>query len=439
MILGPSLNTQTTSSFRMIQDGLGGAIFTFRDNRELGGPSAFAKVWAQRVGWDGIPLWGNGTFVSVGPRTQDLAAPVSDGLGGVIVAWQDFRSGAHFDIWAQRIDVAGVLRWGLAGVVVCDAASNQLVPDIASDGNGGAIIAWSDSRVDANGDIYAQRVDYLGSAVWAANGVAQITGPSANNVGEYLIRMIPDGEGGAFLAFTDNRGFSGIPDPAATKVWAQRVKPSGFPDWGNGVAVGAGTGVHDHFQIVSDSEGGVVIVWQDGTLGAATNISAQRLGPTGGASWITGGVLVCSAPAAQSSPSVVPDGRGHAIAAWTDARFGPTDVFAQRVCVPNAMITGVAEDSSPKARPVLGAPAPNPTGDAVAYTISLSRAETVRVLLCDVQGRVVEKLVDRTLGAGEHTFAMSRSQMAHRLAGGVYFLTLISPETRASRKLVLLR
>ncbi len=440
-IVGPSLNTQSTSSFRMIQDGTGGAIFTFRDNRLLGGAlDTYPKVWAQRIEpATGFPLWGNGALAGGGPNVQDLGAPVSDGLGGVIVAWEDRRTGLHFDITAQRIDFAGVPRWGASGVVVCNLPNDQLVPDITSDGDGGAIIVWSDSRVDPNGDIYAQRVSYLGAPVWAANGIAQVTGPSVNNVGEHLIRMIPDGAGGALLAFADNRDFGGIPDPAAMKVWAQHVKPGGFPDWGNGVPVGADAGVHDHHQILPDGEGGAVIVWQDGTLGPG-DIYAQRLKPNGAAYWTVGGVIVCDAVSAQTAPSVAPDGRGHAIAAWTDARFGATDVFTQRVCVPNAMVTGVPGDASPpSARSALSAPAPNPTGDAMSYTITLTRAKGVKVRLCDVAGRVVATLLDRTLDAGEHPFAWSRSRLPARLAGGVYFLSLVSAETREARKVVLLR
>jgi hypothetical protein len=102
-------------------------------------------------------------------------------------------------------------------------------------------------------------------------------------------------------------------------------------------------------------------------------------------------------------------------------------------------MAGVADGDAPSARPALGAPAPNPTGNAVAYTITLRRREAVRVFLTDVQGRVVETLLDRTLDAGEHAFEWSRERSTGSLAGGVYFLGLVSPEERASRKLVLLK
>jgi len=436
LVLGPSSNPQSTSSFRMIQDGTGGAIFTFRDNRDAGGTlSAFPRVWAQRVSPGGVPLWGNGSIVGGGVSTQDFGAPVSDGLGGVIVAWEN-RSGGTFDIYAQRIDFAGSPRWG-TGVTVCNAPNDQVLPDIVSDGEGGAIIAWSDNRVDPNGDIYAQRVSFTGSPVWAPNGIAQIVGPSVNNVGEYVIRMISDGADGAILAFDDNRDFGGIPDPVNIKIWAQRIKPSGFPAWGNGVPVAAGPFAYDQLQVVSDGEGGATVVFH--ALAPAGDIQAQRLRPSGAPYWVLDGATVCAAVGAQSAPSAVADGQGHAVVAWTDARSGTADVFAQKVCVPNTMITGVASGDAPSARPALSAPAPNPTGNAVAYTITLRRRGAVRVFLTDVQGRVVETLLDRVLDAGEHTFGWSRERSTRPLAGGVYFMGLVSPEERASRKLVLLK
>jgi hypothetical protein len=438
MVLGPSANTQSASSFRMIEDGTGGAIFTFRDNRDAGGTlSAFPRVWAQRVSSAGAPLWGNGSIVGGGVSTQDFGAPVSDGSGGVIVAWEN-RSGGTFDISAQRLDFAGAPRWG-GGVTVCNAANDQVLPDIVSDGEGGVIIGWSDSRVDPNGDIYAQRVSSSGSPVWAANGIPEITGPSVNNVGEYLIRMVSDGAGGAIFAFDDNRDSGGVLDPVNIKVWAQHIKPSGFPEWGNGVPVAAADGVYDQFQVVSDGEGGATVVWHDRPVAPAA-IRAQRLRPNGSEYWVPGGAAICvpGGVGTHTSPSVASDGRGQAIVAWIDTRSGTADVYVQKACVAYLM-AGVADGDAPSARPALGAPAPNPTGNAVAYTITLRRREAVRVFLTDVQGRVVETLLDRTLDAGEHTFEWSRERSTGSLAGGVYFLGLVSPEERASRKLVLLK
>ena len=75
--------------------------------------------------------------------TGDQTTPqiVSDGAGGAIVTWWDSRKGTDYDIYAQRISAAGTPLWTAGGVPLCTATGNQLVPVIAPDGAGGAVVA----------------------------------------------------------------------------------------------------------------------------------------------------------------------------------------------------------------------------------------------------------------------------------------------------------
>jgi hypothetical protein len=92
---------------------------------------------------------------------------VSDGAGGVLVAWEDDRtlsgrsrapsSGPGGDVYAQRLGPMGTPLWTVDGVVVGAAPdevsggpANQLYPAIISDGTGGAIVAWLDERDSAH-------------------------------------------------------------------------------------------------------------------------------------------------------------------------------------------------------------------------------------------------------------------------------------------------
>jgi hypothetical protein len=83
-----------------------------------------------------------------------------DGAGGAIVTWIDYRAG--IDIYAQRVDASGGVRWTANGVPLCTAGGNQTSPVIAPDGVGGAIVTWSDYR--AGTDIYTQSVNARGVA-----------------------------------------------------------------------------------------------------------------------------------------------------------------------------------------------------------------------------------------------------------------------------------
>ena len=124
-----------------------------------------------RAQWqpDGVPA-----CTATGP--QRYATIASDGIGGAIVAWTDYRTGlgdAFADIYVRRLDAAGIPQWAADGLAVCTTTGEQSGPAIIPDGTGGAIIAWQDTR-SGNYDIYAQRVNATGVPQWTADGVAPI-------------------------------------------------------------------------------------------------------------------------------------------------------------------------------------------------------------------------------------------------------------------------
>jgi hypothetical protein len=121
-----------------------------------GGISSY-DLYAQRVDGAGNPLWAaDGVVVCDETSAQLVARPVSDGAGGVVVTWADTRA-TIYDVYAQRLNAAGAVQWNPAGAPVCTALQAQLGGVIAADGHGGAIVAWADSR-SGNPDIYANRV-----------------------------------------------------------------------------------------------------------------------------------------------------------------------------------------------------------------------------------------------------------------------------------------
>ncbi len=109
--------------------------------------------------------------ISTASGNQDFPTIVSDGSGGAIITWQDYRGGSN-DVYAQRINASGVVQWTVDGVAISTiTGSSQNSPTITSDGLGGAIITWTDTR-SGNADIYAQRINASGVVQWTANGVA---------------------------------------------------------------------------------------------------------------------------------------------------------------------------------------------------------------------------------------------------------------------------
>ena len=89
-------------------------------------------------------------------------------------------------------------QWIKNGVPLCTASGDQIVPFMTSDGAGGAIVAWSDTR-NGNVDAFAQRISNAGTVLWAAGGVPVCT--AAGDQSEP--NLIPDGSHGAFLVWYD--------------------------------------------------------------------------------------------------------------------------------------------------------------------------------------------------------------------------------------------
>jgi hypothetical protein len=118
---------------------------------------------------NGVPL---STTTSV-QNIQDMAYTGD----GAAVCWVDFPIGGDvntYDIHAQKVDSLGLVKWGVHGLAVCNAADLQNTPAAAPDGNGGAFFGWIERRAGilATNAIYAQRILANGTAAWDANGVA---------------------------------------------------------------------------------------------------------------------------------------------------------------------------------------------------------------------------------------------------------------------------
>jgi len=304
---------------QIVSDGAGGAIVTWEDGR------GDWDIYAQRVDGSGVAQWtAGGVALCTALGTQSEPAIVPDGVGGAIVTFADYTS-LYQDIFAQRVNAAGVLQWaaGPDGVALCTAADDQSGPRIVSDGAGGAVVTWDDHRTGVY-NIYAQRVDASGVTQWTADGVALCTGAAGDQVirsGGGPSKIISDGGGGAIVAFESNR--SGTWD-----IYAQMVSGAGMPMWlSSGKAVCTVAGDQYITGIVTDGAGGAIITWEDNGY-PYEEIYAQRMSPAAVPQWTLNGVVLSGGDCVQ--PAIASAGTGAAIVTWED-RSSNQDIYAQRV------------------------------------------------------------------------------------------------------------
>jgi hypothetical protein len=158
---------------------------------------------------------------------QDLGAPVctftsvKDKLdlyhddGGFSVAWLDARDGV-FRVYTQRLSSAAVPQWTPDGVLVVSTTSDTPGPRIIPDGNGGEYVAWVDRRSDASGQIFAQHLD--GNGLVAPGWPADSQQLSTIATGQDQFSIVPT-PGGGLVFFHDSRG-------GKTQIYTRRLENS---------------------------------------------------------------------------------------------------------------------------------------------------------------------------------------------------------------------
>jgi hypothetical protein len=424
---GIAVCTATGSQFTpaIATDGAGGAIVTWEDSR-----GASSDIYAQRIGAGGLAEWStNGDSICTAANFQTAPVIVSDGAGGAIIAWHDFRFGGSNRVFAQRVASDGSRMWPANGVALCSNTGGQEFPAITSDGASGAIVAWEDYRVGIE-NIFAQRIGSLGTLQWPDSGVAICAASGSQN----YVRCVPDGSGGAVMTWQDSR-------VSAADVYAQRVSASGAVQWSpaNGVAIAATTNYQRLPFITAVEDGGATICWYDARSGSTYDVFAQRVSLAGVVQWTANGVVISNASGNQFFPVIVGDGSGGAIIAWEDPRNGPQDIYAQQVDrfgVLGVVPVSVSEGAGPSAGSTLFANAPNPFARSTSISYALAREAHVRLAVYDVSGRRVAVLDEGVRPAGTHRALFD----SDGLSSGTYVYRLeIDGATVAARRLALVR
>jgi hypothetical protein len=302
---------------KLVSDGAGGAIAVWSDER-----TGEKDIYAQRVGADGTVLWEiDGIVICKSPDIQLYHRVTPDGTGGAIVVWLDYRSG--YALYAQRVDAGGTTCWMSDGVLIAESVPGFVLPEITTDGAGGAIITWWDSRTGAS-KIYAQRIDAGGVPRWDAGGVCVSAA-----VGGTIPDIVPDGAGGAVITWY-----------ASSTIYAQRVDANGTLLWGpDAVVIDYAPGDNSP-RIAPDGTGGAIAAWKvyigprQATLTEDYEIKARRVDGTGTVLW-TGAVTLTESTWQMVHVAMATDGAGGAIITWDG-----DDIFAQRVASDGTKLWG---------------------------------------------------------------------------------------------------
>ncbi len=408
-------------------DGAGGVFVVWTDMLTYGND----VVRVSHVDAAGLVVGpANGVLVFGGPGARYLREAVADGVGGLLLMSPDALGAT-----VQRLDGSLAPQWSAAGVHLTPPGA---VGDfsLAATGDGGAFVAWTEGP-NTSGTVRLLRLDVSGApaAGWPAAGASV----AAARIAPGMARVAADGQGGACVAWSESRtALGGI----ETDVRVARLMDDGSPapGWPLSGAV-AGTSryapeLHEHSTIVPDGFGGCYLAWAD-LYQPGARVYGQHVSAGGGvfAGWpAAGDALSGTEFPSFNGPAMVTDGAGGAYAVWEEYRYPVTAHEGLHVL----RVARLAPDGVLAVEPpghgalALGRVLPNPARGLFSVTSTLPDDRPARLELFDLAGRAAFQRDFQ--GAGRHDLSID----GVALAPGVHWLRLShATGVRTSRVVVL--
>ena len=334
-------------------DGGGGSPPTQADSPSIAmdGDGRFAIAWAG--GFEG--LWASRVCFQRFDASADPVGPLQavshdtlalmyagqgspsiamNGRGETFIAWEDSRNHLgedvdYFDIYCQRYDSAGL---AVGENRKCDGDTGwtgQGHPAAAIVEDGGAVVAWHDSRIGTwQADVRFQRYDGEGRAV----GPNRNAGEEDDNSSQTSPGICPDGDGGFIIVWEDDRAGEGDRD----------IRFRRFDATGNGPHVSLkandDTGSTDQTRpaVAVAGNGSYIVAWTDErnacrepfiTYDIFFQLYDASGTPVGPNRQVNDEASRIRDP---DTPAVAADAEGNFVIAWMDTRIHSWDIYLQR-------------------------------------------------------------------------------------------------------------
>ncbi len=162
-----------------------------------------------------------------------------------------------------------------------------LSPQIISDGNGGAYIVYEDSPALLR-QLWVQRLDRYDYVRFPNNGI-RVSSQERNQTPWYF--LVSDSAGGVIVVFQD---FHVIGEETFSAVYAQRIDSTGIKLWGDaGVEVSPLADEKTPVSACSDGDSGVFVFWGgDADSNKVSELWGQRVSASGKLAWQGRGIII---------------------------------------------------------------------------------------------------------------------------------------------------
>ncbi len=299
-----------------------GVVYVWSDTRH-----GERDLYAQLINPSGQKMWGDhGLLVDSKPDRQEDPVIISTSDNGVIIAWVDFSDDADGNIYAQKLNAQGTKLWAEGGVPLCTANKVQISLNIVPDNNGGAIVVWNDYRLSSIG-FYAQHINAQGAVSWQNNGIR--IGVDGANVSQNT--FWEDGQNGAIIAFLAKNNNN------ITNIYGARILPNGTFAFGPSLITNftSDSSQPGSVRLAPSSNNQFILGWEQKITGTENDyeIFIQKINLEGAVQFGANGINITNDENVQEKPRLSASTNGDFFVVWEDKRYDNNtnpDIFVQK-------------------------------------------------------------------------------------------------------------
>lgn len=376
-----------------------------------------SDIWLLCTDAQGDTLWTRtygGSVMDIGHSVQQT----SD--GGFVVAGYTYSFGAGgYDVWLIHTDAQGNILW----TRTYGGSSSDYGYSVQQASDGGFVVAGCTGSFGAGySDIWLIRTDAQGDTLWT-----RPYGGSGDDYG-YSVQQTADS---GFVLAGETRSFgAGLND-----VYLIRTDAQGDTLW---TRTYGGGGSDFGYSVQQTAGGGFVVAGNTRSFGAGgADLWLIQTDVKGDTLWTRtyGGT---SSDYGQSIQKTTDS--GFVVAGWISPfGAGNEDVWLIRLG-PESPAAVESESKEIPTAFALEQNYPNPFNPATTIRFDLPEAAEVQLVVYDLQGREVARLVDERREAGYHQVVWDgRAATGREVPSGIYIARLTTPTYAKSIKLVLLR
>ena len=293
------------------------------------------KIALQKLSATGQKLWGT-TPILIQSGTEDYSYPaVVKSDNDQVILVHTVQTGGfppQVRIRAHKLDSNGQLVWGSTGVMIQDNGQMAFfqVPEVESDGNNGALIAWYDGRAMNNlSSSFIQHISSAGNLYFPANGAEGSLAAERNKFSPQVAYNSATQETYLFWIETE-------PNQNQNGIYGQKFSPGGNRIWGNTGMVFVPLSAPNTKSIsdLSSHMGNnqIYIFYLDSQ---ASGLNSMTMGfacdTTGGFIWSGNFVTLSNATQEKLQMETAMDVYKNCKLVWGDKRFDASGIYAQDI------------------------------------------------------------------------------------------------------------